>query len=96
MNSLKIKVLVAFFFCMLWLNDASAQTFTGKTIKVNIFSSTPIEDIKAASYTGVAVLVGQRQEITLQVAIKSLEFDKKLMQERDYILQFIETIFINL
>jgi len=60
---------------------AAAQTYTAKNIQFNIFSSTPIEDIKAASYTGVAVLVAQKQEITIQVAIKSLEFDKKLMQE---------------
>lgn len=60
---------------------SNAQTYTGKNIKFNIFSSTPIEDIKAASYTGVAVLTAQKQEITIQVAIKSLEFDKKMMQE---------------
>ncbi len=82
MNSVKkIKFLLALFCCFALAQHASGQTYTGKAIKVNIFSSTPIEDIKAASYTGVAVLVAQKQEITLQVAIKSLEFDKKLMQE---------------
>lgn len=60
---------------------ASAQTFVGKNIKVNIFSSTPVEDIKAASSNGTAALVAQKQELAVQVIIKSLEFDKKLMQE---------------
>lgn len=61
--------------------QATAQTYTSKNIKFNIFSSTPIEDIKAVSYTGIAVLTTQRQELTIQVPIKSFEFDKKLMQE---------------
>ncbi|MES2650818.1 MAG: YceI family protein [Bacteroidota bacterium] len=82
MNSVKKnKLLLALFCCLALVQYASGQTYTGKTIKTTIFSSTPIEDIKAASYTGVAVLAAQKQEITLQVAIKSLEFDKKLMQE---------------
>ena len=59
----------------------NAQTLAGKNIKFNIFSSTPVEDIKAVSYTGVAVLGTQKQELSIQVAIKSLEFDRKLMQE---------------
>ncbi|HTM99828.1 MAG TPA: YceI family protein [Pedobacter sp.] len=61
--------------------QVGAQTYTGKNIKFNIFSSTPIEDIKAVSNTGVAVLLVQKQELSIQVAIKSFEFDKKLMQE---------------
>lgn len=82
MNSTKkSKLLLALFICFAFVLTVNAQTYTGKNIKVNIFSSTPIEDIKAVSYTGVAVLVGQKQEINIQVAIKSLEFDKKLMQE---------------
>ncbi|MCY1535180.1 hypothetical protein D9M68_705730 [compost metagenome] len=60
---------------------SSAQTYVGKNIGINIFSSTPIEDIKAASKAGVAVLNSQKQEIVVQVMIKSLEFDKKMMQE---------------
>ncbi len=69
------------FICFSLGLQAKAQTYTGKNIKFNIFSSTPIEDIKAVSYTGIAVLTAQRQELTIQVAIKSFEFDKKLMQE---------------
>ena len=57
------------------------QTLTTKTAKVKIFSSTPIEDIKAASEKGVAVLVAKTGDIAFQVPIKSLEFSKGLMQE---------------
>jgi hypothetical protein len=60
---------------------ACAQNYVGKNIKVSIFSSTPVEDIKAASTAGTAVLVTQTQELAIQVPIKSLEFDKKMMQE---------------
>lgn len=82
MNSTKkSKLLLAMLCCLSLIQQVSAQTYTSKAIKFNIFSSTPIEDIKAVSYTGVAVLGAQKQEITIQVAIKSLEFDKKLMQE---------------
>ncbi|MCY1515550.1 hypothetical protein D9M68_501390 [compost metagenome] len=58
-----------------------AQTYTAKEVKINIFSSTPIEDIKAVSYNGVAVITAPKQEISIQLPVKSFEFDKKLMQE---------------
>lgn len=82
MNSAKkSRFLLVLFFCFAFTQQLNAQTYTSKDIKFNIFSSTPVEDIKAVSYSGVAVLAAQKQEITIQVAIKSLEFDKKLMQE---------------
>ncbi|RYG11400.1 MAG: YceI family protein [Chitinophagaceae bacterium] len=80
-SSKKNKLLLVVLFCFAFSLKATAQTYTAKNIKLTIFSSTPIEDIKAASYTGVAVLAAQKQELTIQLAIKSLEFDKKLMQE---------------
>ncbi|MBC8053881.1 MAG: YceI family protein [Sphingobacteriaceae bacterium] len=57
------------------------QNLTTKTAKVRFFSSTPIEDIKAASEKGVAVLLTKTGEIAFQVPIKSFEFSKGLMQE---------------
>jgi polyisoprenoid-binding protein YceI len=68
-------------FCLTCAYAANAQVLVSKSIRVNIFSSTPVEDIKAASSVGTAVLVTQKQEIAAQVAIKSFEFDRKLMQE---------------
>jgi hypothetical protein len=60
---------------------ANAQNYTSKQVSVIIFSATPVEDIKAASNVNTAVLIGQSQELVIQVPIKSLTFDKKLMQE---------------
>jgi len=82
MISIKNKKLVLAVCCCLgFVLQGSAQTLIGKNIKVNLFSSTPVEDIKASSTTGSAVLVTQTQELAVQVSIKSLTFDKKLMQE---------------
>ena len=61
--------------------NVNAQNFNGKTIRLGIYSSTPLEDIKAVSNKTAAVLVAKTQEIAIQVPIKSLEFDRKLMQE---------------
>ena len=58
-----------------------AQNFTSKEVKVRFFSSTPIEDIRAASDKGVAVLISKTGKIAFQVPIKSFEFAKGLMQE---------------
>lgn len=77
-NSSLILLLLLYF---AFIISASAQTYVGKTVKVSIFSSTPVEDIRAASSSGVAVFVARTQELAMQVPIKSLEFDKKLMQE---------------
>lgn len=61
--------------------SALAQNFTSKAVKVRFFSSTPIEDIRAASDKGVAVLISKTGKIAFQVPIKSFEFAKGLMQE---------------
>lgn len=63
------------------LNVASAQTFVDKSVSIKLFSSTPLEDIKATSTAGTAVIVQLRQELAVQVPIKSLAFEKKMMQE---------------
>lgn len=81
MISIKTKCLILFLLTLSFTTTSNAQTFIGKNIKVSIFSSTPVEDIKAESNNGVAVLITQKQELAVQVAIKTLAFDKKLMQE---------------
>ena len=58
-----------------------AQNATSKIVKVRFFSSTPFEDIKAASDKGIAVLVTKTGDIAFQVPIKSFEFSRGLMQE---------------
>lgn len=59
----------------------AAQTYTSKDIRVSIFSSTPLEDIRALTDKSSGVVVGKTKEIIIQVPIKTLVFDKKLMQE---------------
>ncbi|TZF82325.1 YceI family protein [Pedobacter sp. BS3] len=58
-----------------------AQNYAGKALKISFFSSTPIEDIKAASNKGSGVLVASGGKFAFQVPVKSFEFDKGLMQE---------------
>lgn len=81
MNWAKIRIdlLLGSVIMLLQLN-ASAQSYVGRTIKTAIFSSTPVEDIRAVSRSGTAAIVGRTREIVVQVPIKSLEFDRKLMQ----------------
>jgi hypothetical protein len=79
LKNIKLILLFALYFA--FILAASAQTYVGQHIKVNIFSSTPVEDIKASSNAGVAVLIIDKQELAVQIPIKSLSFDKKLMQE---------------
>lgn len=61
--------------------NADAQNFVSKNIRIGLFSSTPLEDIRAVSDNGNAVLVAKTREIVVQLAVKTLEFDRKLMQE---------------
>ncbi|ETZ21501.1 YceI family protein [Pedobacter sp. V48] len=61
--------------------SAGAQNFVSKDIRIGLFSSTPLEDIRAVSDKGNAVLVAETREIVVQLAVKTLEFDRKLMQE---------------
>lgn len=81
MTSINVKLILLGVLFFAFIVTASAQNYVGKNIKTTIFSSTPVEDIKAASYSGTAVLIAAKQELVVQVPIKSLEFDKKLMQE---------------
>lgn len=82
MNWAKIRIdlLLGGVIVLLQLN-AAAQSYVGKNIKTAIFSSTPVEDIRAVSRSGTAAIVGRTREVVVQVLIKSLEFDRRLMQE---------------
>lgn len=58
-----------------------AQNYIAADVKVNLFSSTPVEDIKAQSNKSNAVIISKTGEVAFQIPIKSFEFGKKLMQE---------------
>jgi hypothetical protein len=69
-------------FSLLLPSFLKAQTkYSTGTAKVGFFSSTPVEDIKAVSNKGAAVLVSKTGEIAFQVPIKSFQFERGLMQE---------------
>jgi len=74
--------LYLFSFGLLFNGQLKAQTsFTSKEIKVNIFSSTPLEDIKAQAINAVSVIIPKSKQIVFQIPIKSLVFSRSLMQE---------------
>ena len=83
MNTLKqlyrLCCLAAFF--SLTSGGLKAQNYMASNIKAALFSSTPVEDIKAVSTKTTAVIISKTGEVAFQVSIKSFEFEKKLMQE---------------
>lgn len=74
------RILLAGIFFATQLN-AMAQTYASKNIKLSLYSSTPLEDIRAATDQCTGLIIRESREIAFQVAIKSFEFDRKLMQE---------------
>lgn len=60
---------------------ATAQSYVSKDLRIGIFSSTPLEDIKAVSEKGTGVIISKTREVVVQLFVKTLEFDRKLMQE---------------
>nr|WP_294896339.1 YceI family protein [uncultured Pedobacter sp.] len=74
-------LLLITFFCLFTALALKAQVYIDKNTEVDIFSSTPVEDIKAQSRSGVSVFKMPIQEIVIQLMVKTLEFDKKLMQQ---------------
>ncbi|MBE7175386.1 MAG: YceI family protein [Mucilaginibacter polytrichastri] len=58
-----------------------AQNYSSTASKISLYSSTPIEDIRASSTQGKSVIVPAKKQIAFQVAIRSFDFEKKMMQE---------------
>lgn len=67
--------------CVLSLGKVRAQNYVSKDLRIGIFSSTPLEDIKAVSDRGTGVIISKTREVVVQLFVKTLEFDRKLMQE---------------
>lgn len=57
------------------------NSFNTKDAKISLFSSTPLQDIKAQSNQGYSVIIPKSQQIVFQLAITSLVFPRPLMQE---------------
>lgn len=77
----QILALLTVVFLLMYCIGAKAQNYIANNVKTAIFSSTPIEDVKAASTKTTAVLLSKTGEFAFQVPIKSFEFEKRLMQE---------------
>ena len=63
------------------INQAGEDFYVCKNARVSLFSSAPIEDIKALSQTGASVYTPATGELDFSVAIRSFEFQKSLMQD---------------
>jgi hypothetical protein len=63
------------------VNQAGQDMYVCKNAKVSIFSSAPIEDIKANSASGASVYNPGTGELDFSVPIRSFQFEKSLMQE---------------
>jgi hypothetical protein len=62
-------------------NQAGQDIYACKNAKISLFSSAPIEDIKAVSSSGASVYNSGTGELEFSVAIRSFQFDKSLMQD---------------
>ncbi len=58
-----------------------SQTFITRNAYIKFYSTTPIEDIEAASNQASSVLDLDKKQIVFQVLMNSFQFEKALMQE---------------
>ena len=63
------------------INQSGQDLYVCKNAKISLFSSAPIEDIKAATTTGASVFDAASGQIDFSVTIQSFQFEKSLMQE---------------
>jgi hypothetical protein len=61
--------------------QAGQDLYVCKNAFVSLYSSAPIEDIKASTSTAVSVLNVATGELNFSVAITSFKFEKSLMQQ---------------
>ena len=66
-----------------WISmyQAGQDTYVCKNAKISLYSSAPIEDIKASTSSGASVFNSSTGELGFSVTITSFEFEKSLMQE---------------
>ena len=66
-----------------WLsiNPAGQDLYVCKNAKISLYSSAPIEDIKAVTSSGVSVYNAATGELNFSVPVSSFQFAKSLMQE---------------
>lgn len=62
-------------------NQAGQDLYICKNAKITLYSSAPVEDIKAVTSAGASVYNAASGDLNFSVAIHSFQFDKSLMQE---------------
>jgi len=67
--------------CTSVIEQAGQDSYSCKNAKIGLFSSTAVDDIKAETSTGTSVFNASSGELAFTVIIKSLTFEKSLMQQ---------------
>ncbi|AVR43943.1 YceI family protein [Christiangramia fulva] len=67
--------------CLGLLYSGTPQFYQTTSLKINFFSSAPVEDIDANSSEGIMVLNLENGATSIKVPLRSFQFKKALMQE---------------
>ena len=76
-----MKYIMIVLLALININKAGKDTYVCRNVRIMLYSSAPIEDIKAVSSTGISVYNSVSGELSFSVSIQSFQFDKSLMQE---------------
>ncbi len=60
---------------------AQAQVYTGKTVNVEFYSHTPVEDIKAKTPVMTSVIDFSNNSFAFKIPVKTFDFPNDLMEE---------------
>ncbi len=77
----KMKYISIILLAWMSINQAGQDIYVSKNARISLYSSAPIEDIKAATSSGASVFNPSTGELDFSVNIKSFTFPKELMQE---------------
>ena len=76
-----MKIIVITLLAWMSINQAGGDLYVCKNARISLYSSAPIEDIKAVTNTGTSVYDASSGELDFSVTISSFQFAKSLMQE---------------
>jgi hypothetical protein len=76
-----MKYICIILFTWLNVNHMGQDLYTCKNVRISLFSSALIEDIKAESPAGVSVYNATTGELDFSVVISTFQFDKAFMQQ---------------
>jgi polyisoprenoid-binding protein YceI len=63
------------------IHQTGQDIYVCKNARISLYSSAPIEDIKASTSTGASVYNASTGELDFSVTMRSFQFEKALMQE---------------